>query len=358
LPIGITRSRASDERFAATALTRSVLLPASCGCLAETDPAAPAALRDPPGEAAGLACRGSGARTETQPASIDQMEITASLVRDLIAAQFPQWKILDVVPSEHQGNDNRTFRLGDELAVRLPSAEAYAAGVAKEDRALPLLSGGVSVALPDVVATGQPSDRFPMPWSVRRWLPGETLERASCVDREHVAEHLGGFLAELRSVPTAGGPACGRHSFFRGCHPSVYSDEVQRALDVLGETVDRKASEKIWAQAVRSAWSQDPVWFHGDLVGGNILVRNRAVSAVIDFGTCGVGDPACDLVIAWTFMDQERERFRRALGLDGDTWTRARGWALWKALVTLTDVDSPQLAVQRRALARLLVDTV
>jgi aminoglycoside phosphotransferase (APT) family kinase protein len=241
-------------------------------------------------------------------------------VRDLVAAQFPHWKILDVVPAPHQGNDNRTFRLGDELSVRLPSAEAYAAGVMKEDRVLPLLSGKVSVALPDIVATGQPSDQFPLPWSVRRWLPGETLERASWVDREQVAEQLGGFLVDLRRAPAAGGTACGRHSFFRGCHPSVYSDEVQQALDLLGETIDRKASEKIWAEAVRSAWSHDPVWFHGDLAGGNILVQDQTVSAVIDFGTCGVGDPACDLVIAWTFMDQERECFRRATQLDDDTW--------------------------------------
>ena len=297
------------------------------------------------------------ARAGAQLDSIAQMEITVRLVRDLIAAQFPQWQTLDVTPCAHQGNDNRTFRLGEELSVRLPSAAPYAAGVAKEDRALPLLSGMVSLALPDVVATGRPSDRFPLPWSVRRWLPGENLEDASYVDREQVARQLGGFLAELRCAPVATGPACGRHSFFRGCHPSVYSDEVQHALDVLGETVDQDASQKIWAQAVRSAWPQDPVWFHGDLAAGNVLISEGAVSAVIDFGTCGVGDPACDLVIAWTFMDHdERERFRRAARLDNDTWARARGWALWKALITLADVDSPQLLVPRRTLARLLAD--
>jgi aminoglycoside phosphotransferase (APT) family kinase protein len=284
------------------------------------------------------------------------MEITTSLVRALITEQFPHWKTLDIEPADRQGNDNWTFRLGDALSIRLPRAEAYAAAVAKEEHALGLLSAQVSLDLPDVLGSGQPSDRFPLPWSVRRWLPGEALDIASGVDRERVADQLGRFLTELRGAPITDGPLCGRHSFFRGCHPSVYADEVQHALEVLGPTVDRAACEAVWSEAVRSAWPQGPVWFHGDLAAGNILIRDEAVSAIIDFGTCGVGDPACDLVIAWTFMDEERELFSRAAQLDEETWSRAAGWALWKALITLTDQSSPQLGVQQRALTRLLQD--
>jgi aminoglycoside phosphotransferase (APT) family kinase protein len=215
------------------------------------------------------------------------MEMTTSLVRALIADQFPRWKLLDIQPASHQGNDNWTFRLGDTLSVRLPRAGAYAAAVAKEDHALGLLSARVSLALPEVLASGEPSDRFPLPWSVRRWLPGEALDVVPRVDRERVAEQLGRFLTELRGAPTQDGPWCGRHSFFRGSHPSVYADEVQRALILLGSSVDRAACGAVWSEAVRSAWPQEPVWFHGDLAASNVLMCEDGVSAVIDSGPAG-----------------------------------------------------------------------
>ena len=284
------------------------------------------------------------------------MHVTAKLVRDLITEQFPQWEALPVTPSPRQGNDNRTFRLGDELSVRLPSAEPYASGILKEDRVLSVLSAHIAVDIPEIVAAGRPSERFPMPWSVRRWLTGDTPADAPQLDRPRVAEQLAAFLVELRRVPTNGGPACGRDSFFRGCHPRVYGDEVERALTELGDTVDQAACRRIWHTALLTAWPDEPVWFHGDLAEGNILIRDGSLGAVIDWGTCGVGDPACDLVIAWTFMDAERETFRRAVQLDPDTWSRARGWALWRALITLTDLESPLYAIQDRALATLLTE--
>jgi aminoglycoside phosphotransferase (APT) family kinase protein len=131
---------------------------------------------------------------------------------------------------------------------------------------------------------------------------------------------------------------------------------VQEALGELGPTIDGDACRGIWREALTTAWPSAPVWFHGDVAEGNLLARHGSLSAVIDFGTCGVGDPACDLVIAWTFMGVERTRFRAAAGLDDDTWARARGWALWKALITLTDLRSPLYEGQRRALDALLAD--
>ncbi len=282
-------------------------------------------------------------------------DLTTELVQALIREQFPAWTDLPVRPAPRQGHDNRTFRLGAELSVRLPSAEAYAAAVLKEDRVLGLLSPYVSVELPDVVATGEPTERFPLPWSVRRWLAGDVPAEAAGIDRLRVAEQLGAFLVEIQHAPAAAGPAGGRHSFFRGCHPSVYSDEVEAALAELGDRVDRGVCQRIWREALGTTWSQEPVWFHGDLAEDNILIRNATLGAVIDFGTCGVGDPACDLVIAWTFMNpSERTAFADAVALDQDTWARARGWALWKALITLLDPLSNQSTIQARALENLL----
>ncbi|MFF3670944.1 aminoglycoside phosphotransferase family protein [Microtetraspora malaysiensis] len=285
------------------------------------------------------------------------IDITADLVHALISEQFPEWDGLPIAPVARQGWDNRTFRLGDRLSVRLPSAEGYVAGIGKEDRCLPILAEHLPLPVPTPVATGRPAAGYPFPWSVRRWIPGDVLESVANVDRIGVARDLGGFLTALRGIPTKQGPACGRHSCFRGCHPSVYSDDVEYALDKLGHLVDVAACRAVWASALTSAWPFPPTWFHGDLAVGNLITADGKLSAVIDFGTCGVGDPACDLVMAWTyFVGDERKVFREAVGLPDDTWRRARGWALWKALITMPNSD-PE-GIQSRILTHVLADPV
>ena len=288
------------------------------------------------------------------PATID-----VPLVAALISEQFPRWSHLPITQVLPGGWDNRTFRLGDRLSVRLPSADGYVAAVDKENRWLPALAEHLPLPVPTPVAAGRPGPDYPFPWSVRHWLEGDTLEDAAEVDRTRLASDLGAFLTTLRRVP-AHGPAGGRHSFYRGCHPSAYGDEVEHALDQLRDAVDQVACRSVWAQALTSAWSSVPVWFHGDISVGNLLVRDGRLAAVIDFGTCGVGDPACDLVIAWnTFEGAERRAFREAAGLDPDTWRRARGWALWKALLVLTgclDTDPKRAAGVQHMIGEVLAD--
>ncbi|MFM9454130.1 phosphotransferase [Streptomyces europaeiscabiei] len=138
------------------------------------------------------------------------IDITPDLVRALISAQFPDWSELPVRPVDRQGWDNRTFRLGDELTVRLPSAEGYAAAVAKEDRCLPAPARHLPLPVPEPVAAGRPGEGYPFSWSVRRWLPGDTVEVAAGVDRTRLARDLGAFLGELRRAPLGRGPAAGR----------------------------------------------------------------------------------------------------------------------------------------------------
>ncbi len=288
------------------------------------------------------------------------MDISADLVRSLIREQFPQWSDLPFQAVNPQGWDNRTFRLGPELAARLPSAQGYVASVEKEDRWLPVLADHLPLPVPTAVATGSPGCGYPFPWSVRSWLSGETVAAAANVDRGRLACDLGSFLTSLRTVPVTGGPVGGRHSYFRGCHPSVYSEEVQWALGRLGDEVDVAACRAIWADALTSAWPAAPTWFHGDVAIGNLLVADGRLSAVIDFGTCGIGDPACDLVMAWTyFTGDERKTFQRTVGLDEDTWRRARGWALWKALATMAGLSSPDPErLQDHVLVQVLQDAV
>jgi aminoglycoside phosphotransferase (APT) family kinase protein len=254
---------------------------------------------------------------------------------------------------EHDGWDNRTFRLGDDLSVRLPSAEGYREQVAKEQRWLPRLAPHLPTAIPQPVAQGEPGEGYPFAWSVYRWLPGTPVVLAGDVSRDAaLAEAVGAFLVALRSAPTAGAPEPGTHNFFRGAPPAVYEEEALAAFDLLGPDAGR--ARALWEEATASRWETAPVWFHGDVAPGNLLLdASGALSAVIDFGTCGVGDPACDLVPAWTLFEGDaRDAFVAAVGLDDATWSRARGWALWKAAITLRDRPADDEA--RATLARLL----
>lgn len=283
--------------------------------------------------------------------------ITADLVGALVRQQFPRWAGLPVTPVPRQGWDNRTFRLGAELVVRLPSAAGYAAAVAKEDRWLPRLAPHLPRPVPVPVAVGRPGAGYPFPWSVRRWLPGTTVQAAGA-GGPALARDLGVFLTALRAAPAAGGPAAGPQSNLRGCHPGGYAAEVAAALTTLAGSVDAAACRAVWARATASAWAGPPVWFHGDVAAGNLLTAGDGLAAVIDFGQCGVGDPACDLVPAWTvFTGAARAAFRAAAGLPADAWARARGWALWKCLITLAGGDGDDPA-QRAVLAAVLTDPV
>ncbi len=262
--------------------------------------------------------------------------IDEGLVRRLIAGQFPQWADLPVRAVPDQGWDNRTFRLGESLSVRLPSAAAYAAQVEKEAAWLPRLAPQLPLPIPEPVAMGEPSGDYPWRWSINRWIEGETVGCAAHLDLTALASALGAFLTALRSADASDGPAAGPHSFWRGGPLATYDGEARRAIAALGERIDERGATGAWKSALAGRWEGPPVWFHGDVAAGNLLTREGRLSGVIDFGCCGVGDPACDLAIAWTLFDGEsRTAFREAVGLDAPTWARGRGWALWKALIVL-----------------------
>lgn len=284
--------------------------------------------------------------------------ITAELVRRLLAEQAPQWAGLPIEPVPEDGWDNRTYRLGSDLTVRLPSHSRYAAAVAKEDRWLPVLAPQLPLQVPKPVFTGAPSEAYPLPWSVRGWLPGAPASAATVADPVRLARRLARFLRALWSVDPEGGPAAGEHSFYRGCPPGHYDEETRRQLVALADRVDVGAAAAVWEAALATEGTGAPVWFHGDVAAGNLLVDDGELAAVIDFGTSGVGDPACDLVIAWTFLTgRARRAFAEAVDLDPGTWARARGWALWKALIGVND-DPTVSALPLRVISEVLADPV
>jgi len=286
--------------------------------------------------------------------------IDVSLVRRLVDSQFPQWSHLPIAAVEFDGWDNRTFRLGSELTVRVPSGPWYAKQVDKEQRWLPVLAPQLPLSIPTPVAKGEPGSGFPYSWSVYRWIEGELASRARLADLTGFATTLAGFLNALGRVDATGGPGPGEHNFYRGGPLATYEGEALEAIDALGDEVPREAVKRVWDDAMTTSWDRDPVWFHGDVATGNLLVRDGGLAAVLDFGTSGVGDPACDTVIAWTlFSGASRATFRAELGVDAGTWSRGRGWGLWKALITLVghlERDAPQAAITRREIDQILGD--
>ena len=290
----------------------------------------------------------------------DEVQIDASLVHRLIATQFPQWAHLPIRPVEHGGWDNRTFHLGEEMTVRLPSAAAYAPQVEKEHRWLPRLAPHLPLPIPVPLAMGQPGDGYPWRWSVYRWLDGEIATVERIADHEQFARDLALFLVALYRIDPTGGPAPGPHNFYRGGSLTVYDGETREAIAALAGEIDIVAATEVWEESLAATWRDSPVWIHGDVAAGNLLLAKGRLSAVIDFGTSGVGDPACDLAIAWTLLaGASREVFRAALPLDDAAWARGRGWTLWKALITVAALpgsNAGAVAASRRILDDLLAD--
>jgi aminoglycoside phosphotransferase (APT) family kinase protein len=291
---------------------------------------------------------------------VERNDITAELASRLVAAQFPQWAGLPVRPVEPGGWDNRTFRLGAGLSVRLPSGAPYALQVSKEHRWLPALAPQLPLPVPVPIALGAPGCGYPWPWSVCRWLPGVPAAAAPPADLTALAADLAGFLAALYRADPAGGPEPGEHNFLRGAPVRSYDAQTRDAIRSLGAEVDAAAVTEVWEAALAADWPGPPVWVHGDVADGNLLVDEGRLRAVIDFGCCAVGDPACDTVIAWTLLSGEsREAFRELLPVDPRAFDRGRGWALWKALIVLARVirsDRAGAAVTRRVIDEILAD--
>lgn len=265
--------------------------------------------------------------------------MNALLASHLVATQFPEWKSLSVHPLRPVGWDHRSFRLGSEMVIRMPSSEAYAPQVEKEHEWLPFFKPLLPLTIPEPIAMGKPAEVYPWKWSIYRWIEGDVVGMAPIADWDGFAATLAHFLLTFQNLDSAGGPPPGAHNFYRGGALSTYDAETRRAIARLRKQADIEVATQIWETALSSSWKNAPVWVHGDISASNLLLEEGQLKAVIDFGLMAVGDPACDLAIAWTILDRDsREVFRSTLSLDQETWDRGRGWALWKALVVSTGI--------------------
>lgn len=288
-----------------------------------------------------------------------EVEITADLVRRLLAAQHPDLAGLTVAPLAN-GWDNTLFRVGDELVARLPRRALGATIVRGEQRWLPSLAPRLPLPVPVPVRTGVPGEGYPWAWSITEFMPGTPAADGPPFDPGRAAVDLGGFFGALHAPAPPDAPA----NPYRGVPLAERAASLEKNLATVTGKVDREPVLAAWAAALAApAWDGPPVWLHGDPHPANVLVRDGRVSGVIDFGDITAGDPATDLSLAWMLLPAtSHDRFRAAYAQAGRgpvsdaTWARGRGWALNLAIVFLAfSADNPRLhAVGERTLAAVL----
>lgn len=278
---------------------------------------------------------------------VRKQDISTDVVACLVRQHAPLLAGQRVQPVAVDGWDNSSFRVGEGHLARMPTDDGYVPAVAKEHQWLPVLAPQLPVAVPEPVLRNEPGCGFPRPWSLYRWLPGQPASSGHVSDLQRFARDVAGFLAALQAVDTSGGTLASAHPFGRGGPLEVYDDDVHACLPHLPADITPASVLARWQEALSCPYIGRPRWFHGDMSPSNMLVQDGWLSAIIDFGTCGVGDPACDLVLAWTHLDDDaQDTFQRTLDLDVDTWRRGQAWALWKAMLTLKD-DDPAASVRR-----------
>jgi aminoglycoside phosphotransferase (APT) family kinase protein len=268
----------------------------------------------------------------------DELEIDEPLVRRLLAEQFPDWDSLPLRRVEPSGTDHAIFRLGDELSVRLPRVDGPTEPEGREFIWLPKLAPLLPVEVPVPVAQGRPNGSYPWFWQVHTWVGGETVP-IETIDTVQVARDLCVLLEALQRVDSAGAP------LGRGIPLAERDEEVRHWLTRFAG--DPRVRHE-WERALAApAWQEPAVWTHGDLDARNWLIRDRRISGVIDWSLMGVGDPACDLMVAWKLHSSAaRDALREELSADEATWERARGWVLSQAVAILayyTPTNNPSL---------------
>jgi aminoglycoside phosphotransferase (APT) family kinase protein len=286
---------------------------------------------------------------------VDEVSTDVDLVRRLLRAQMPDWSELPLERVPSSGTDNALYRLGADMVVRLPRIHWAVGGLERELEWLPVLAPLLTVKIPIPLRTGEPGAGFPSPWAVYGWLPGGNPPLAAG-DSVQVARDVAEFVRELHAIDLAG-PECRR-----GRPLSTQDETTRRGLSQLEGTIDVQAATSAWDAALAAPeWSGAPMWAHGDLLPGNLLVDNGRLTAVIDFALVGRGDPACDLIAAWSVLSGEsRAVFRSELDVDDAMWARGRGWALTLAVAALPyyhETNPGFAAVARRVLAELLAES-
>jgi aminoglycoside phosphotransferase (APT) family kinase protein len=286
----------------------------------------------------------------------DELNINETLVRQLLDAQFPKWASLPITRVKSDGTDNAIYRLSTDMCVRLPRVSWALSDIEKEHKWLPQFAPVLPLRIPIPIGLGLPQGSYPSCWSIYSWLEGENASVQQIANSNQAATDLAHFLVALQKIDTAGGPPSRR-----GMPLAMKDNETREAIESLHGMIDTVKAGALWEECLKApVWNKPPVWSHGDLLPGNLLVRNGRLDAVIDWGLSGIGDPACDLIAAWSaFSSESRNIFRATLAVDDATWMRGRGWALSIALIILPyywDTNPGLVAVAKRMLNEIFSD--
>lgn len=294
--------------------------------------------------------------------NVQRLAVDLPMVSGLVGEQFPELSKLPISPLSSTGTENAVFRLGKDALIRLPTTPGAAEQVDKEQRWLPEFAKvDLPLAIPKLLEAGVPNQEYPYNWSIYNWLKGKPATTERITDIDHAAELLGQFVATFQTIDTEGAPAPGTHNFHRGVPLAERDDMMQDALRRLhADGFDTRAVSREWDEAVATpAWEGAPVWLHGDLADSNMLAKRRRkkgdkreLNAVIDFGGAAVGDPACDIFIAWDVVDGARDIFFAEAQPDQNTINRGRGWAVSTAAISLVRFPD-QPAIKNCALRKI-----
>jgi aminoglycoside phosphotransferase (APT) family kinase protein len=287
----------------------------------------------------------------------DQLASDAELVGEILRDQQPQWADCAIREVSSTGTDHALYRLGDAVA-RVPLRETATRPIDTEFRWLPWLAERLLVEIPRPLARVGPSPRFPYPWSIHSWVDGECGTTA-LIDRALLAVDLARLLRTLQALDTDGGPPSVEAYCWRGIPLRRRDASTREAIASSRELIDVAAVTSAWEAALDTPeWTGPAVWVHGDLAAGNLIFRDRRLAGVIDWACMAVGDPACDLVVAWELLDESsRDTFRAEVAVDDATWERGRGWALSTAVGALAYYEdtNPFMADQARHKLRSLL---
>lgn len=290
----------------------------------------------------------------------NELEIDDNLVHGLIKNQCPQWAKLPLKPITSSGTDNALFRLGNEYVVRLPRIEwslgSIDKNINKEWEWLPKIAKLLTIPISEPLFKGEPDANYPWLWTITRWNEGDNPNFEEENEHESLAKDLALFLNQLHNIKLIDGPFSRRGI---SLNTKELDAETRKALSELEGEIDIQSTTLLWNHlSTISYWCKDPLWVHGDFLPGNILIQNHRLSAVIDFSDVGIGDPACDLVIAWSLLNANSRRiFRKNLDhIDDDTWERGRGWALSIALIMLPYYKNSNPVLAK--LARRMIEQV
>jgi len=284
-----------------------------------------------------------------------EVSIDVALVQRLVAEQFPERGGQFIREVKSTGTVNVIYRIGDDVYARLPRVEAGQASLKHEARWLPWLMERLSLSVPEPIGEGQPSAAYPFAWALYRWIEGEAYTDEGIDDEARAARDLARFVLELRRLDPSGAPPAGRRPLRELCDLTRAAIEAGRML------IDADAALAVWEDALHSPiWEGEAVWIHADLLRPNILTCSGAIRAIIDFGMAGVGDPAADVIAAWSvFGPVAREQYRSVLNVDDGTWRRARGFALHQAAIAIPyyhKTNPSFAALARRTIQEVLLE--